>query len=176
MRRLMPSSRASTTLSHCNPFRWPVLQLGCSYLFPAALAPIMRLLPPTCGPCHHHAAPCRYHAAPATIMQPPAAIMLPLPPSCSPLPPFIQPSAAIMQPLPLSCSPLPPSCCPCPPQASLAGLLVCYSFFCSPGPSSPAWSAMAKSGGVPVAARNPPPSAVVNPPTSWWKSARGLPI
>jgi hypothetical protein len=87
--------RASARLSHCNPFRWPILQLGCSYLFPAARAPscgpcrhhaapaaIMRPQPPSCGPCRHHAAPaaitrplllscgpCRHHAAPAAIMR-----------------------------------------------------------------------------------------------------------
>jgi hypothetical protein len=46
MRPLPPSSSASLTLSHCNPFSWPVLQLGCSCLFLAALAAIMRPLPP----------------------------------------------------------------------------------------------------------------------------------
>jgi hypothetical protein len=58
-------------LNHCNPFSWPVLQLGCIYLFAGALATIMRLLPPSCGPCSHH-------AAIAAVMQHPAAIMRPL--------------------------------------------------------------------------------------------------
>jgi hypothetical protein len=49
-----------------------------------------------------------------------------------------------------------------------AGFLpVLYLFFCSLGPSSPAESAVAESGGAPVAARNLPPSAVVNPRTPW---------
>jgi hypothetical protein len=48
-------------------------------------------------------------------------------------------------------------------------LPVLYLFFCSLGPSSPAESAMAESGGAPVAAWNLPPSAVVNPRTSWGK-------
>jgi hypothetical protein len=76
--------------------------------------------------------------------------------------------------------PLPPSCGPCRPHAALpataheawqpAGfLLVLYLFFCSLGPSSPAESAVAESGGAPVAARNLPPLAVVNPRTPWGK-------
>jgi hypothetical protein len=77
--------------------------------------------------------------------------------------------------------PLPPSCGPCRPHAALAAVMqplpakaleawqfasflsVLYLFFCSLGPSSLAESAVAESGGAPVAARNLPPSAVVNP-------------
>jgi hypothetical protein len=74
MGTLPPSSDVCMTLSHCNPFNWSVLQLGCSYLFPAT--------------------PAR-HAAPARVMQP---LLLSCSPCC-----FHAAPAAIMRPLPLSC-------------------------------------------------------------------------
>jgi hypothetical protein len=155
---LLLSSGASTTLSHCNPVSWPVHQLGCSYF-------LMRLLPPSCGPCRHHAAP--------------AALMQPLPPLCGPCRPHAAPATLMW--------PLLPSCGPCRPHAAPASeaheawqsagfVSVRYLFFYILGPSSPAESAAAESGGATVAARNPLPSAVVYPPTLWGKSARGLPI
>jgi hypothetical protein len=70
----------------------------------------MQPLPPSCCPCHPH-------AAPATLMQPlppacgpcrphaaPAALMRPLPPSCGPCRPHMAP-AANMRLLPSSCGP-----------------------------------------------------------------------
>jgi hypothetical protein len=143
----------------------------------------MHPLPPSCGPCHHHATP--------------AAIMQPLPPSCGAsatlnhwnpfswpiiplecsypfpatpatmmrrLPPFFSPChhqtvpATIMQPLPSLYG-------PCTNKLLLpAGRLL---LFCSLGPSFPALSPWPSLGGGPVAAQNLPPSAVVDPRMSW---------
>jgi hypothetical protein len=147
----------------------------------------MRHLLPSCGPCHHHMAlaaimrplPPSWSFCDVKPGSPPASFlfMQPLPPSRGPSRPHAAP-AALMR-------PLPPSCGPCRPHAALdvvmqplpakaheawqsAGFLpVLYLFFCSLGPSSPAESAVAESGGAPVAAQNL--SAVVNPQTSWGK-------
>jgi hypothetical protein len=108
---------ASATLSHCNPISWPAHQLGCSYS--------LRLLPPSCGPCHPHAAPaalmrhlppscgpCRPHATPASLMRhlrrrgASATLSLAVrwlhSSSCSPCRPHVAP-AALMRPLLPSC-------------------------------------------------------------------------
>jgi hypothetical protein len=181
MRPLPLSSRTSATLSHCNTFSWPVLQLGSSYLFLAALAAIMQPLPPSCGPCHHHAAPaaimqplplsccpCRHHVTPAAIMLPmlPSVFLLP---SCGPMPPS-------RSPLLPSSDPCHHHAAPCCRQTALAPFrthwLDCQSstwFFYSLSPSSPAWSTMAESGGDPCSGPKSQMSAVVNPPMSWGK-------
>jgi hypothetical protein len=102
MRPLPPSSGASATLSHCNPFSWPFLQLGCRFLFPAAPAAIMRPLSPSCGALAAFSGPCCQHATLAAIKRPPAAIVQPLPPSCGPCCHHAA-TAATMWPLSPSC-------------------------------------------------------------------------
>jgi hypothetical protein len=146
-------------------------------------------LPPSSGTCRHRGASAtlslavrRLHSSscgPIPLHAAPAALSRPQPPSCGPCRPLAAP-ATIMR-------PLPPSCSPCRPHAALAAVMqplpakaheawqsagflsVLYLFFFSLGPSSPAESAVAESGGAPVVARNLPPSAVVNPRTSGGK-------
>jgi hypothetical protein len=128
----------------------------------AAPAAIMQPLLPLCGPC------C-LHAAPSEVRQPQLLSCGPLLPSGVPLLVSCGPLLLSCGPLLLSCGPLLPSCSPCRYQASLARTASPLLYYCSLFPSFPAWSTEVESGGAPVAALNLPPSAVVNPRTSWGK-------
>jgi hypothetical protein len=98
--RPLTPSHSFCNLRPLQPLQLAVLQVGCSYLFPAVPTAIIRPLPPSSSPCRHHAVPAavKQSFCDVKLLQPlqlvffqmgcsylfpvaPFAIMRPLPPS-----------------------------------------------------------------------------------------------